>query len=124
MCHIILSFPLLALPIFFFFPMETALPAYLLILLITGFVYFKVIAAMRSKVRTGKEGLKNEEALVIEDIDPEGKVLVWSEIWRATANGKKIRKGEKVRISGTHGLTLVVEGSSARQQGGPEISTF
>lgn len=109
MCHVILSFPLLALPVFLFLPMKTALPVYLIILLITGLVYFKVIAAMRSKVQTGKEGMKDEEAVVIEDIDPEGKVLVWSEIWTATAKGKKLQKGEKVKISGSEGLRLIVD---------------
>lgn len=108
MCHIILSFPILALPLFFFLPVRIALPVYLVVLLVTGFVYFKIVSAMRNKVRTGVEGLTNEEAVVIEDIDPEGKVMVWSEIWKATAHGKRFRKGEKVRIYGFNGLKVII----------------
>jgi membrane-bound ClpP family serine protease len=108
MCHIFLSFPILALPLFYFLPFEEALPLYLAILLFTGFLYFKIIRAMRSKVRTGKEAMIDEEAVVLEDIDPEGKVMVWSEIWKATANGERIHKGQKVRVFGFDGLTAIV----------------
>jgi membrane-bound ClpP family serine protease len=108
MCHIILSFPLLALPLFYFLPFRAALPIYLLILLVTGFIYFKLIGAMKSKVRTGKEGMIGEEALVIEDINPEGKVMVWSEIWSATANGQRFTKGQKVKVCGFDGLKVIV----------------
>lgn len=108
MCHIILSFPILALPLFYFYPFWTALPIYLGVLLFTWFVYFKMIAAMRSKVRTGKEGMIGEEALVLEDISPEGKVMVLSEIWGATGNGKRFRKGQKVVVLGFEGLTAIV----------------
>jgi membrane-bound ClpP family serine protease len=113
MCHIILSFPLLALPLFYFLPFWTALPIYLLILLVTVFIYFKLIVAMKYKVRTGKEGMLGEEALVIEDINPEGKVEVWSEIWTATGNGKKFQKGQKVKVCGFDRLKVIV-GDSAR----------
>ncbi len=109
MCHIILSFPLLALALLYILPFRTALPIYLLILLVTGFIYFKLIAAIKYKVRTGKEGMKGEEALVVEDINPEGKVMVWSEIWTATANGKRFGKGQKVKVSGFDGLKVIVE---------------
>ena len=112
MCHIILSFPFLALPLFYFLPFTTALPIYFLILLVTGFIYFKLILAMKYKVRTGKERMIGEEALVIEDINPEGKVVVWSEIRTATANGKKFQKGQKVKVCGFDSLKVIV-GDSA-----------
>jgi membrane-bound ClpP family serine protease len=108
MCHIILAFPILALPLFFFFPLRTAVPAYAAVLLVTAFLYFKIISALKSKVQTGLEAVIDEEALVIEDIDPEGKITFWSEIWKATAEGKKFRKGEKVRIYRFSGLEAVV----------------
>jgi membrane-bound ClpP family serine protease len=112
MCHIILSFPFLALPLFYFLPFRTALPIYLLIVLVIGFVYFKLVIAMKYKVRTGKEGMMGEEVLVIEDINPEGKVEVWSEIWSATANDKKFQKGQKVKVCGFDRLKVIV-GDSA-----------
>jgi membrane-bound ClpP family serine protease len=108
MCHIILSFPILALPLFFFLPLRTAVPAYIVVLLVTAFLYFKIISALRSKVQTGLEAVIDEEALVIEDIDPEGKIMFWSEIWKATAGGKRFRKGEKVKIDRFNGLEAIV----------------
>ncbi len=109
MCHIVLLSPVLALPLFLFLPFRTAFPAYLTVVIATGFVYFKIIAAIKAKVRTGLEGMTEGEAVVIEDIDPEGKVKFENEIWAATAHGQRLRKGKRVRICGAEGLTLIVE---------------
>ncbi|MFQ5841067.1 MAG: NfeD family protein [Thermodesulfobacteriota bacterium] len=108
MCHIVLLSPILALPLFFFLPFRTALPAYGAVLLVTAFIYFKIIAAMKSKVRAGMEGMTDGEAVVVEDIDPEGKVRVGNELWVATAAGRKLFKGQRVRIHGFHGLKMIV----------------
>jgi membrane protein implicated in regulation of membrane protease activity len=107
-CHIVLSSPILALPLFFFLPFGTALPAYLAVLVATGFVYFKIIGAMKSKVQTGMEGMAGREAVVVEDVNPEGKVRVGNEIWAATAEGRKFFKGQMVRIAGIQGLKVIV----------------
>jgi len=108
MCHIILFSPILALPLFLFLPFRTALPAYIMVLLASGFVYFKIIAAMKSKVQTGMEGMADGEAVVVEDIDPEGKVRVGNELWAATAEGKRFSEGEMVKIYGFQGLKVIV----------------
>ncbi|NIS68323.1 MAG: nodulation protein NfeD, partial [Proteobacteria bacterium] len=55
------------------------------------------------------EGMTEGEAVVIEDIDPEGKVKFENEIWAATAHGQRLHKGKRVRICGAEGLTLIVE---------------
>jgi membrane protein implicated in regulation of membrane protease activity len=115
MCHIFLSLPIIALPLFFFFPLETALPIYLIILLVSGFLYYKLGAAMRAKLKTGKEGMIGIEAVVIEDFNPEGKITIWSEIWSATADKKKFHKGQKVEVHGFQGLTAIVGDFSGRE---------
>ena len=109
MCHLILFLPVFALPVFWFFPLTTALPFYLFILGISLFIYFKVFGAMRLEVRTGQEAMLGKEGLVVEDIDPEGKIQYASEIWDAMAEGRRFLKGERVRISGFQGLRLLVE---------------
>ncbi len=108
MCHIVLFSPILALPLFLFLPFRTALPAYLAVLLAMAFVYFKIITAMKSKVQTGVEGMTDGEAVVVEDIDPEGKVRFKNELWAATAEGKRFSKGKRVRIYGFQGLKVIV----------------
>ena len=108
MCHIILFSPILALPLFLFLPFRTAFPAYLAVMLATAFVYFKIIAAMKSKVQTGIEGMAEGEAVVVEDVAPEGKVTFRNELWSATSSGKRFFKGERVKINGLQGLKLIV----------------
>ncbi|NIS59839.1 MAG: hypothetical protein GTO13_03765 [Proteobacteria bacterium] len=108
MCHIVLLSPVLALPLFFFLPFSTALLAYVTVVFTTGFVYFKIVVAMKCKICTGIEGMTEGEAVVIEDIDPEGKVKFENEIWTASAQGKRFRKGMRVRICDSQGLKLIV----------------
>ena len=80
-----------------------------------GFIsaFFVVIAslAFRSQVaatRTGEQGLVGKVGVVQQTIDPEGKVFVHGELWRAIA-GVPVDSGCKVRITGVEGLTLTVE---------------
>jgi hypothetical protein len=40
MCHIVLFSPILALPLFLFLPIRTALPAYFAVVVAAGFIYF------------------------------------------------------------------------------------
>ena len=115
MCHIVLASPILALTLFFFFPFRIALPAYIAVVLFTVFIYFKIIVAMRAKVQTGMEGMTDEEAMVVEDLNPEGKVRFRNEIWAATAKGKRFSKGQRVRIYGFQGLRVIV-GDSLRDK--------
>jgi membrane-bound ClpP family serine protease len=108
MCHIILASPVLALPLFIFLPFHTALPVYLAVVLVSGLIYFKVVAAMKSKVQTGIEGMTGGEAVVVEDLKPEGMVRFEGEIWTATALGEEFLRGKTVRIFGFQGLQLIV----------------
>jgi membrane-bound ClpP family serine protease len=124
MCHIILALPVLGLALFYFLPFWTALPLYGAVLAVSLFFYFKIASAMMAKVRTGLEDLIGAEAVVIEDISPEGKVEFYDEIWNATAAGRDIRRGAKVRISGAHGLTLVVEDLEGQRAAGPQRETL
>lgn len=109
MCHLILFLPFFALPLFWVFPFATALPLYLFILGISLFLYFKIFQAMRQKVRTGQEAMVGKKALVLEDIDPEGKIRYASEIWYAVTMGRKLLQGEQVKICRIKGLRLLVE---------------
>jgi membrane-bound ClpP family serine protease len=108
MCHVILLSPVLALPLFYFLPFGTALPTYLTVILGSGFIYFKIIAAMKSKVETGVEAMTDEEAVVVEDINPEGKVRFGNEIWSAATRDKRFLTGKKVRICSIEGTKLIV----------------
>ena len=109
MCHLILFTPAFAIPVFWVLPLSTALPFYLSVTAISFFIYFKVFQALRQKVQTGQEAMFGKNVLVIEDIDPDGKILYTSEIWDASTKGKSFKKGDHVVISGIRGLKVIVE---------------
>ena len=114
---LIMVSPFFALWLFYYLPLETALPIYIVILIVAGFYYIVMFKSMRAKTKTGLEGMIGGEALVIEGIAPEGKVEFKDEIWTATARGKEILKGERVKIIETQGLILVVEGLAEGENG-------
>jgi membrane protein implicated in regulation of membrane protease activity len=116
MMIVIMALPVLGLIFFFFLPFWTALPLYLCCLIFSGLMYYGMFSVMggRRKVQTGFEKFIGKEAVVVEDLDPEGKVEIDDEIWKATANGPVVRKGEKVKITGHEGVMLIVEESQER----------
>ena len=109
MCHLILFLPVLALPVFWFFPFSTALTIYLISAGFSTLLYFLIFKAMMMKPRVGKEAMLGKTVEVIKDIAPEGKIKYASEIWNAIADGKKFLIGEKVIIYGFWGLNVLVK---------------
>jgi membrane-bound ClpP family serine protease len=69
--------------------------------------------SMKLPVRTGLEDMMGQEVMVIDDIDPEGKVRFKDEIWAATARAR-LEQGKKVKIVGSLGLVLVVENTEVK----------
>ena len=71
-------------------------------------VGFWVRFLRRYRIATGAEALVGARAEVIEACDPRGRVRFRGEIWHAHCDaGAGI--GERVEITGVHGLTLQVE---------------
>src|SRR4051794_5498822 len=62
----------------------------------------------RYRVSTGAEGLIGAKAEVIEQCDPEGRVRLRGEIWRARC-AVRAGVGERVAVTAVDGLTLEVE---------------
>src|SRR5918994_2410730 len=63
----------------------------------------------RYKVRTGSEGLVGAVAEVVETCDPEGRVRLRGEIWRARGpRSTPATVGQLVEVTGVDGLTLEV----------------
>jgi membrane protein implicated in regulation of membrane protease activity len=81
---------------------------YLIICTVSFLLYYKISQAMHGKICTGKEAILGKTAVVIRNIDPEGKIQYATKIWRATARGKTFLEGEKVLIKGVFGLNLLV----------------
>ena len=71
---------------------------------------------MRIKPWNGKEAMLGRTGLVVQDIDPEGKIQYATEIWNAFADKNKFAKGDKVIISGfSWGLRVLVQEIPAKR---------
>ena len=71
------------------------------------FVAWLAIRAQTSRVKAGREGLIGELGVVQETLDPEGKVFVHGELWKAMSR-EKIEANEKVEVEAIQGLLLKV----------------
>src|SRR5690606_20374499 len=59
------------------------------------------------------------EGVALQRLDPEGAVRVAGERWKAVAeSGVPVGKGERVRITGRDGMTLLVVAAESRGAGG------
>jgi membrane-bound ClpP family serine protease len=107
---IVMFSPLWALVLFIFQPFWTALSLYIPIFLFGALINIKMMTSMKLPVRTGREEMVGKEALVVDDINPEGKVQINGEFWAATTGGRPaIFKGETAKIVGVEGLVLIME---------------
>jgi membrane-bound serine protease (ClpP class) len=80
------------------------------IVLISAFFLFVVwlaVRSQRSRVKAGREGLIGEVGVVREPLDPEGKVFVHGELWKAVSR-EKIEANERVEVEAIQGLLLKV----------------
>jgi len=83
--------------------------------LITSFLFSIAWRARQNKVTTGAEGMMGQSAIVVDDLNPSGTVLVRGEYWKALAPGH-VAASEPVRITGIDGLTLRVEPMSSAKE--------
>ena len=66
--------------------------------LVTAIVITKAVRARRAPTKTGWEEMVGEIGVVRRDLDPSGLVNVHGEIWKASADGEPIARGEYVRV--------------------------
>jgi membrane-bound serine protease (ClpP class) len=90
---------------------------------VSGFMAIVVRAvykAHRVQPVTGKDGIIGGKGISSTELNPEGQVKVSGEIWSAESyDGKKIKKGKKVKIKSMEGLTLkVIEILNEKKEGG------
>jgi membrane-bound serine protease (ClpP class) len=83
--------------------------------------FFAVVAglafrAQTAGTRTGRSGLIGEIATVKQAIDPEGKVFVHGELWKARAD-EALAVGQTVRVLSIEGLTMTVEPVNSDDRG-------
>jgi len=73
------------------------------------FVVGKTVQAHRRRAMTGNQGLIGVTAKVIAVLEPEGRVFVHGEIWRAVCPQGRVENGASVKITAVNGMLLTVE---------------
>jgi membrane-bound serine protease (ClpP class) len=100
---------LLALIILILFGLPWGLVALVAAVCLEVFEYFAWRRFLRRyRLRSGPETMVGQTATVIDALDPEGRVRLYGEIWRARSS-EPVPEGAPVRITAVHGLTLDVE---------------
>ena len=108
MCHIALLLPLLALPVFWIWPLSVSVPVYAVVVIIAALVYWYAVLAMRRPVETGAEGMIGQTGEVIEVQGTSVVVRIGSEIWNARSSAS-LRKGDNVAVIAVERLVLMVK---------------
>jgi membrane-bound serine protease (ClpP class) len=79
------------------------------LVLLMGFVAFKIVQVRRAPVVTGRSELIGQVGVVRQPLDPVGLVFVHGELWRAQTTDGVLEPGQTVRVEGIDdGLTLTV----------------
>lgn len=124
MCHLVLVMPVLALPIFWLMPLNSALPTYAVIVLISAFLYWPITKAMRKPVQDGFQSLVGTEGEVVSKLTSthSAQYLIRSqgELWSGYSNDT-LQPGEQVNIVATKGIGVLVEPANKYQDEPDEI---
>jgi len=121
MCHVVLALPFIGLAVFWLWPLSVALPVYLVVLFLSGWVYYYTIAAMRRQVTIGPETLVHSVGEVLPDGANGLRVRVQSETWGARSRDV-LHPGDRIEVIGLDGLTLRVRRYAEDETRGVERS--
>ncbi len=107
MCHLVLFMPVLALPIFWLLPVAPAVLLYLVILVLSGWLYYVMFKIMLKPRQTGAETLIDRCGKVIDIDGGFSHVRIGNEVWKAESRDT-LHDHDTVKVIGRDGLTLRV----------------
>lgn len=107
MCHLVLLLPVVGILVFWLWPLEIALPVYLVILTVSALAYGAILSAMKSRVVTGREGLLHEVGEILGSSGDGWSVRVHGEIWHALSKDP-LSPHDHVEVTSVEGLSLRV----------------
>jgi membrane-bound serine protease (ClpP class) len=113
---ILLLLPLIGIAVFWLLPLPWNIVTYLIILIVSGLLYWVIAKAMKKRSKYGMEGLIGTEARVVSKLGPHDEaqymVRVRGELWSANSYDE-LKPDETVKILSVSGLILLVEKVSA-----------
>lgn len=80
------------------------------------FVIYAIVKSQKRKLATGKEDMVGKIAITQTILNPKGTVLAEGELWKALAEGSKIKANEEVTITKVEGLELLVTKKSREKE--------
>jgi len=86
---------------------------------ITVFLVRLAVRARRRKAKIGADAMVGCAATAMEELAPEGHVLVEGEIWRAVAATAPVHRGTALRVVGHEEMLLLVEAAGGQQASQP-----
>lgn len=107
MCHLILIMPVLALPVFWLWPLYVSLPVYAAISALTVWFYVRIWHSMKAPPSVGREAMLHRAGAVVEVRDRGLEVRIGNELWSAVSTDP-VRQGDRVQVTGSSGLVLTV----------------
>jgi membrane-bound serine protease (ClpP class) len=107
MHHLLLILPLLGLMLFVFLVWQVALPLYMVMLVVSLAIYWKIIQAQRRRPVIGKRAMIGDRAVVVRVGGDAVEVEYEGEIWRAVSP-EPLHQGQQVIIESVEGLILRV----------------
>jgi len=117
MCHVLLLLPVLALPVFWIWPLEIALPIWGTAAAAALAVYVLVYKAWKMPLANGPQALLGATGRVISLGERHVTLRVGGEIWLADVIGGPLALGEEAEVVAIDGLRL-----TARKAGAPRHS--
>jgi len=121
MCHLFLALPLLALPVFWLWPLSIALPLYGVLLAVALLTYAYAWKAWRMPRVNGLDAVVGMQGKVVATGTREVTLLLGGELWLAQTAGERLAVGDKAVVVAADGLVLRVRGGAvdSRQAASP-----
>ncbi len=116
MHHLLLLLPLVGLVLFIYLLWQVALPLYVILLIASLALYWKIIRAQRRRPAIGKRAMVGDQAVVVRTEADEVEVEYQGESWRAISS-QPLQPGQKVTIEAVEGLALRVVPSNSKADG-------
>ena len=113
MCHFLLLLPVLALPAFWIWPLETALPVYGTAVAVALAVYALAYKAWKMPLANGPQVLLGATGRVISVGERHVTLRVRGELWLADIKGAPVSLDEEAVVVAIDGLRLTVRGLSS-----------
>ena len=108
---ILLLLPLIGIAVFWLMPLPLAVLVYLLMLALSGVMYWITARAMKRHPSYGVEALIGAEARVVSRLGPNADaqylVKIHGELWRANS-GERLESGQLVTVLSVSGLIMTV----------------